>query len=494
MEKITEFLKEAIYPYNNYLLLLVLPFLYFIFKSPKHLPPGPIPWPIIGNIFSLGTKPHVSLAQISASYGPLISLRLGTKLLVVGSSQDAAIEILKTHDKVLSARSVPQAVPVYPDRLDISVGWSDCNDKWKALRTLIKTELFSPRMVEAQATIREKKVSEMIEFLRTNEGEMVSIGDLVSKVVFNMLGNIFVSKDLMNLYEDSKVGLKGYVRKFVDVLSTPNLADFYKVFSGLDLQGLNKKNNEIYIKACGFWETAVKDRKENKSSDGSRHRDFVDGLLERGFDNEQINYLFVDLLFAGADTTASTVEWALAELIKSPESMEKVRFELEREVKGDFVRESDLSSLPYIHCVLKETLRLHPPAPLLIPHRAAETCKVMNYTIPKDTQIFVNVWAIGRDPKCWDDPMTFKPERFLETSLELNTNDFKFLPFGSGRRICPGLPMADKQVPLILSSLLYSFDWSLPYDMQPNELDMEEKFGLTLQKEVALALMPKFKK
>lgn len=491
MEQIGDVLK-SLHPFHC-LLHLVLPFVYFIFKSSRNLPPGPFPWPIVGNILSLGNNPHVSLAELASSHGPLISLRLGTKLLVVGSSPDAAREILKTQDRVMSARCVPHAVPVYPNRLDLSMGWSDCTDQWKYLRTIVKTELFSPKTIGAQAYIRELKVSQMLDVLRTKEGAIVNIGEFVFTVVYNMLSTIFISKDFLSLYKDNTMALKD-VRKFMEVLVAPNLADYYALLSRMDLQGLNKKSNEIFVKVTGLWEGTLKERTENKEGDIARPKDFLDCLLERGLTKAQIDYLFLDLLFAGVDTTTSTVEWALAELIKNPKAMEKVIAELQREVKEDVVKESDLQSLPYLHSVIKESLRLHPPAPLLLPHRALETCKVMNYTIPKDTQVFVNVWAIGRDPKNWEDPLTFKPERFLETSLEQNTSDFTFLAFGSGRRICPGLPMATKQAPLILSGLLKCIRWSLPHDVLPTTLDMDENFGITLQKKKPLLLIPKFQK
>ncbi|KAL5727676.1 hypothetical protein ACHQM5_000845 [Ranunculus cassubicifolius] len=493
MEKIIEGIREVHIFY--YLLLIALPVLYLIFKSPRNLPPGPFPWPVIGNILSMGNKPHVSLAQLAASYGPLISLRLGTKILVIGSSPDAATEILKTHDKLLSARSVPRAHPALPDQLDSSVIWADCTDNWNYLRTLVKTELFTPKMIEAQVKTREKKVSEMVEFLLTKEGQMVNVGEMVFNMFFNTLSCIYASRETLDLYEEKEEGLKVFIRRLTHVNATPNLADYYALFSGFDLQGLHKKSREMSLKIAEIWEPILKERIQNRSTDGTRERDLLDGLLDRGFTKDQINYLFLELFVAGVDTTTSTVEWALAELIKNPEAMKIVRAELETEIKGAVVKESDLPSLPYLHNVLKETLRLHPPAPLLIPRRALESCKVMSYTIPKDTQIFLNVWAIGRDPQLWEDPLAFKPERFHGSIMELNTadSDFKFIPFGYGRRTCPGVAMASRQAPLFLASLLKSFDWALPNNMQPTELDMEEKFGVTLEKDKPLVLIPKFR-
>ena len=157
------------------------------------------------------------------------------------------------------------------------------------------------------------------------------------------------------------------------------------------------------------------------------------------------------------------------------------------------VREAHLPKLTFLQACLKETLRLHPAGPILLPHRAAETCQVMNYTIPKNTEVLVNFWAIGRDPEYWEDPLEFKPERFLNSSLDFRGNDFEFIPFGSGRRICPGMPMAAKHVPLVTAALVHAFDWSLPDGVDAKDLDMAEKFGIAMRKEEPLLVVPKSK-
>ncbi|KAA8521982.1 hypothetical protein F0562_012704 [Nyssa sinensis] len=192
------------------------------------------------------------------------------------------------------------------------------------------------------------------------------------------------------------------------------------------------------------------------------------------------------LFSTGTDTSTSTTEWTMAKLMKNPESMEKVRDELTREIKQESPKESHLPQLPYLQACVKETLRLHPPVPFLLPHRALNSCKVMNYTIPKNAQVLVNVWAIGRDPVIWEEPLKFKPERFLNSTLDLKGNDFQFIPFSARRQICPSLSMAAKQVSLVLSSLIHHFEWSLAHGNDPNELDMNEKFGVTLHKEQPL--------
>ncbi|XP_059639223.1 (S)-N-methylcoclaurine 3'-hydroxylase isozyme 1-like [Cornus florida] len=469
---------------------------YFLSKSTLPLPPGPSPWPILGNILQIGEKPHISLANFAQSYGPLMSLRLGAQIMIVGSSPAAAEEILKANDRTLSARYVPHVAPAKSPELNyLSMGWAlECNDAWKNLRTVCRSELFSSKAIESQACLREEKVGEMVRFLSVMEGKEVKVGEVVFATVFNILSNVLVSRDFIRLEEENvDGGMKALARKLLEVSATPNLSDFYPIFSALDLQGLNKKSKELVAKIFAVWEPSIEERRDQRRGDASSQKDFLDTLIDAAFTNDQINYLLMELFTAGTDTSTSTVEWAMAELIKNPESMKKVCEELTREINQHSLKESDLAQLPYLQACVKETLRLHPPAPLLLPHRAPDSCKLMNYTVPKDSQIVVNIWTIGRDPMIWEEPLKFKPERFLNATLDFKGNDFEFLPFGAGRRICPGIPMAAKQVPLILASLFRSFDWSLPHGNDPNELDMNEKFAVTLQKEQPLVLIPTIK-
>ncbi|KAJ8771422.1 hypothetical protein K2173_026599 [Erythroxylum novogranatense] len=476
--------------------LVLLPLIFIQFRnilspSPKrqHLPPGPRPWPIIGNILQMSNRPHVSLAKLAKVHGPLVSLRLGTQLLVIGSSPLAASEILKTQDRLLSGRKISKASLYEIDVLNrISiVSTSKCTDQWKYLRALSRTELFSAKAIGSQALLREKKVAEMVESLGVREGKVVNIGEAVFATVFNILGNLFFSRDVMRIADEGVGhGLKCLVWKMMEIAATPYLPDYFPVW---DLQGQKRKISQCITEMYATWESDIKERREIQVQDSSKV-DFLDVFIANGFDDQKINLLFLELFNAGTDTTTATVEWAMAELIKNKEAMNKVRQELS-EFNQNPIKESQVGQLQYLNACVKETLRLHPPVPFLIPRCAAETCKVMDYTVPKNSQVIVNVWAIGRDPSVWEDPLSFKPERFIGTSLDFKGQNFELLPFGGGRRICPGLPMAARQVPLILATLIQSFDWSLPNGEDPQDLDMNDKFGLTLQKQQPLLLVPK---
>ena len=201
--------------------------------------------------------------------------------------------------------------------------------------------------------------------------------------------------------------------------------------------------------------------------------------------------LLQDLFIAGIDTTSSTVEWAMALLLHNPEKMVKAQDELE-EVLGNNgkIQESDISKFHYLQAIVKETFQLHPPAPFLVPRKVVTDVEICGFIVPKNAQILINVWAMGRDLSIWPNPNLFMPERFLEHGIEFKGQDFELIPFGAGRRICPGLPLANRMVHLMLASLVHNFNWKLPDEMKPEDMDMEEMFGLTLHKAKPLQAIP----
>lgn len=192
--------------------------------------------------------------------------------------------------------------------------------------------------------------------------------------------------------------------------------------------------------------------------------------------------VILEMLLAGTETVATMVEWTMAELFRHPDIMHKVQSELDAVVgTSRFVQEDDMPQLPYLAAVFKETSRLHPPSPLLFPHECARQTQINGYDIPAHSRIFLNTWAIGRDPKVWYRPEVYDPSRFMESlnkKVDYKGQSFNLLPFGAGRRICAGMPLGYSVVKLALAHLCQSFEWSLPAGMNPNTISIEEKFGL----------------
>lgn len=196
-------------------------------------------------------------------------------------------------------------------------------------------------------------------------------------------------------------------------------------------------------------------------------------------------------MFGGTETVASAIEWAMSELMKTPEELKRVQQELADVVGLDrLVEESDFEKLTHLKCALKETLRLHPPIPLLL-HETAEDVTVGGYFIPKKARVMINVWAIGRDKNCWEEPDSFKPSRFLKPGVpDFKGGNFEFIPFGSGRRSCPGMQLGLYALDLAVAHLLHCFTWELPDGMKPSEMDMSDVFGLTAPRASRLVAIP----
>ncbi|KAK7305221.1 hypothetical protein VNO77_43123 [Canavalia gladiata] len=199
-----------------------------------------------------------------------------------------------------------------------------------------------------------------------------------------------------------------------------------------------------------------------------------------------------DIFGGGSDTSSTTITWAMTEMTKNPRIMEKVQAEVrEAFAKEGQPIESGMENLKYLKCVVKETLRLHPPGPLLLPRECGQACEINGYHIPMKSKVIINAWAIGRDPKHWIDPERFYPERFMESSVDYKGNHFEFIPFGSGRRMCPGITFGLTNVENALALLMYHFDWKLPNGMKNEDLDMTEIFGMTVSRKDDLYLIPK---
>ncbi|KAK1430564.1 hypothetical protein QVD17_13390 [Tagetes erecta] len=289
--------------------------------------------------------------------------------------------------------------------------------------------------------------------------------------------------------------------KIIELLGAPNISDYLPALSWFDLQKRQRDMKKQFDYVDQIFDNIIEKRIKMNSdkSDGTIEdgkKDFLQILLElkdqkdtyASFNMIHIKALLMDIIVAATDTTSTMVEWVMAEILNSPVVMRKVQDELTSIVgMNSFVEESHLPKLTYLDAVIKETFRLHPPLPLLIQRCPDESCNVGGYTIPKDTILFMNVWAIHRDPKNWINPLEFKPERFLNGRWDYNGNNLKFLPFGSGRRICPGIPLGDKMLMYILASLLHSFEWTLPKD---DKFDLHDEFGYVTKKRKPLVAIP----
>lgn len=278
--------------------LLLAVFLFLIYylllrdAKPKGLPPGPRPWPLLGNLLQLGDMPHAKLATLAHSHGPLFTLKLGGQTAVVASSRTAAAEVLKTHDRVFSGRYVFHNFRI-KNHVEHSMVWSECNDYWKMLRRLCRTELFSPKMIEAQASLREEKVGEMVEFLRGRRGEVVKLAEVVFGTLFNIFGHLIFSKDVFNLNDPNSgsAEMKGHIWRLMELGNSTNPADYFPILGETDILGQRRAVAHCLHQIYAIWNVILKERKE-ANLDGSNH-DFVSVLLDAKLDDHQINALLM---------------------------------------------------------------------------------------------------------------------------------------------------------------------------------------------------------
>nr|AJD87466.1 cytochrome P450 CYP76AD10 [Phytolacca americana] len=470
-------------------------------KNPSQLPPGPKPLPIFGNIFELGEKPHRSFARLAKIHGPLISLKLGSVTTIVVSSSEVAKEMFLKHDQVLANRTIPDSVRA-GNHDKLSMSWLPVSVKWRSLRKIVVVQLFSTQRLDVSQSLRHAKVQQLHEYITecSKKGEPVDIGRAAFTTSLNLLSNTFFSMELANHSSSASQEFKQLMWCIMEEIGRPNYADFFPILGYVDPFGIRRRLAVYFDKLIAVFQEIIRERQKARFTNLSTTNDVLDTLLNLYQENElsmdEINHLLVDIFDAGTDTTASTMEWAMAELVKNPDIMLKARIEIKQALGNDsslIIQESDIAKLPYLQAIVKETLRLHPPTVFLLPRKAEANVQLYGYLIPKNAQLLVNLWAIGRDPNVWNDPLVFSPERFLASSsceIDVKGRHFELLPFGAGRRICPGLTLAYRMLNLMLVTLVNSFDWKLEDVTSAKDLDMDEKFGITLQKVKPLQLIP----
>ncbi|CAN7125584.1 hypothetical protein BRARA_B03646 [Brassica rapa] len=467
-------------------------------KSKKNLPPGPPRLPIIGNLHQLGSKPHRSMFKLSEKYGPLMSLKFGKVSTVVASTPETVKDILKTFD--LDCCSRPYMT--YAARITYNLkdlGFSPYSNYWRELRKLTATELYAAKRVQSFQHVRKEEVASFVDFIKQSAllenpvnfslKLMTLSGSVICRVAF---GIRFQGSKIENTYDEVIQGIMEVVGSFA-------AADYFPVIGKIidRITGLHSKCEKVFKVMDAFFDQAI----QHHLDDESIKDDIIALLLEMergelglgGFKltRSHTKGILLNILAAGIDTSAQTVTWVMTHLIANPRVMKKVQAEVREVIKNkDNITEEDIEQLEYLKLVIKETLRINTLVPLLIPREASKDIKIAGYDIPKKTWIHVNVWAIHRNPNVWKDPEAFIPERFMDNEIDYKGLNFELLPFGSGRRMCPGMGMGLALVHLTLINLLYRFDWKLPGGMKAEDVDIEESYGLVCPKKIPLELIP----
>ncbi|KAH1155648.1 hypothetical protein GLYMA_18G223100v4 [Glycine max] len=475
----------------NAIILIFIPKLFNHTPESTNLPPGPHPFSIIGNILEIATNPHKAATKLSRIYGPLMTLKIGSITTIVISSPQLAKQVLHENGPVFSSRTIPHSVHAL-DHHKYSIVFMHPSPKWRKLRRVCATKIFSPQALDSTQILRQQKVHKLLDFVeeRCKKGEVLDIGEAIFTTTLNSISTTLFSMDLSNSTSEESQENKNIIRAMMEEAGRPNVADFFPILRPLDPQRSFARMSNYFKKMFKIIDGITEERMCSRllETDSKVYKDVLDSLInieETGYQlsHNEMLHLFLDLLVAGIDTTSNTVEWIMAELLRNPDKMEKARKELSQTIDKDaIIEESHILKLPFLQAVVKETLRLHPPAPFLVPHKCDEMVSISSFNVPKNAQVLVNVWAMGRDPAIWENPEMFMPERFLEREIDFKGHDFEFIPFGAGKRICPGLPFAHRTMHLMVASLVHNFEWKLADGLMPEHMNMKEQYGLTLKK------------
>ncbi|KAL9329682.1 hypothetical protein ACSQ67_004685 [Phaseolus vulgaris] len=350
----------------------------------KKLPPGPRGLPILGSLHKLGANPHRNLHQLALKYGPVMFLRLGFMPTVVVSSPQAAELFLKTHDLVFASRPRYQAEK-YVSWGQRNLAFAEYGSYWRNMRKLCTLELLSQTKINSFRSMREEELDLLIKLLReaANAGATVDLSAKLSTLSADMSCRMVLGKKYMDQDLDEK-GFKAVMQEAMRLLATPNMGDYIPYIAALDLQGITKRlkaNHKIFDH---FFDKIIDEHMESDKGE-DKTKDFVDVMLgfygtqesEYRIERSNIKAILTDMLAGSMDTSATAIEWTLSELLKNPRVMKKLQMELESVVGMEKkVEESDLEKLEYLDMVIKESLRLHPVAPLLIPHQSTEDCMI----------------------------------------------------------------------------------------------------------------------
>ncbi|CAL4923338.1 unnamed protein product [Urochloa decumbens] len=477
------------------LIRIIRPFL----TSPQkaRLPPGPWKLPVIGSMHHLvNVLPHRALRDLAGVHGPLMMLQLGETPLVVASSREMARQVLKTHDANFATRPklLGTEVVLYGSS---DIVFSPSGEYWRKLRQLCAAEILSAKRVLSFRHIREQQMASEVERIRAaGPSTPVDLSTMFHDIANGIVARASFGTALRNTDEFLSALKDGII--LTSGFMIPDLFPTWRSALAA-VTGMRRAIDGVHRTVDSTLDGIIRERKRIRSSGEENLVDVLIGLQERGglgFDlsEETIKAVIFDMLTAGTGTLASALSWGMSELVRHETAMRKLQAEIRAAFRGkatvteaDLQLQSQSSNLPYLRLVIKETLRLHPPAPLLVPRESIAECEIEGYMIPARSRVIVNAWAIGRDPECWgDDACEFRPERFEGSGIEFNGASFELLPFGAGRRMCPGIAYGIPILEMALVQLLYHFDWSLPDGVA--EVDMEEAPGLGVRRKSPLLL------
>ncbi|KAK8985410.1 hypothetical protein V6N11_068667 [Hibiscus sabdariffa] len=441
------------------------------------------------------SPPHVFFWKLSQKYGPLLFLRFGFKPAIVVSTAKMAEEVLKTHD--LDCCSRPSLRGTH--RLtynSIDVAFSPYNSYWREMRKLCVVHLFS--RVQQYRPIREDEVARLMDKISQFSGDSKPVN--LSDELMGLSSTIICRVGFGKRYAEKGAERRRFhaLLDGTQVLITSFcFADFFPLLGWVDrLTGFHNRLEKNFKELDIFYQELI-DEHLDPNRIKPEENDIVDLLLQLYKTNDfpfeltmdHVKAILMNVFIAGTDTSAATVTWVLSFLMKHPNWLKKTQDEVRTLVgENGFLKEDDIQGLIYLKAVIKETARLQPVGPLLLPRETLRKCNIGGYEVPAKSLVHVNTWAIGRDPEAWENPEEFRPERFIGSPIDYSGH-YELMPFGAGRRMCPGMRMGVATVELALANLLYRFDWEMPPGMNVEDLDLDALPGIAVHKKNDLILM-----
>ncbi|XP_021908013.1 cytochrome P450 81D11-like [Carica papaya] len=452
-------------------------------RTNQKLPPSPTGrLPLIGHLHLLKHPIHRTLHGLSLKYGPILSLRFGSRLVFLVSSPSIAEECFTTNDVVLANR--PRLLMgKYIGYNNTTMVASPYGSHWRNLRKIGSIEIFSNHRINMFSSIRKDEVKRLLCRLgRDSRGGFTKVElksvftDLTLNNMMRMVAGKRYCGDGTN-NEEEAMEFKEILAGVIKLGSASHPGDFLPILNWFG-HSFEKKLKKMGERMDRFLQCLIDEKRNNGGGNT-----MIDHLLTlqqskpEYYTDEVIKGLILVILSAGTDTISITIEWALSNLLNHRDALIKARIEIDTQVgQNRLIDESDFSNLQYLQNIIFETLRLYPPAPLLIPHMSSNHCIINGYDMPPNTILMTNAWTIHRDPEIWEEPLKFNPDRFRNDEVDAEK---LIMPFGLGRRTCPGAGLAQRMVCLTLGSLIQCFEWER---INEEEINMEEGKGITMSK------------
>ncbi|XP_028764209.1 cytochrome P450 81E8-like [Neltuma alba] len=454
----------------------------------RNIPPTPPGLPVIGNLHQLKKPLHRQFHRLSQRYGKMFSLWFGSRLIVVVTSPSAVQECFTTNDIALANR--PRLINgKYIGYNYTTISFTSYGDHWRNLRRIMMVEILSTHRLNHFLETRKDEMMRLVRKLAHDSSKGFTKVELKSKfleMTFNIIMRMVCGKRYLG--DDIDAADVEEARKFQTILKelprlggANNPGDFFPILRWFDYDNLEKKLKSFSGRVDEFLQGLI-NRRRNASNTTNTMVDHLLSLQESHpeyYTDQIIKGLILVMIMAGTETSAVTLEWAMSCLLNNPKALKKAQQEIDTYTGQErLIEEQDISKLPYLQNVISETMRLHPVVPLLVPREVSKDCTIGGYSVPRNTIVLVNAWAIHRDPQLWSDPTSFKPERF-----EREGEADKIIPFGMGRRACPGAGLAQRTVGVTLGWLIQCFEWERTGE---EEIDMTEASGITMSKVVPL--------